>query len=292
MNKINPLESFVLVRNKDLVKPIFLSSPHSGNFYSEEFLSKTKVPLSELRRNEDMYVDELFEDLTKNGFPLLKALYPRIYIDLNRGALELDKSMFKENDINFRIDETKYTRSGIGLIPKISLNGEEIYKSKLLWCDIESRIQDFYNPYHLILKESLDELNNKFETALLVDCHSMPFDRSNDTYKTPEIVIGNNFQDGISMEYGNFLLSSFKKFGFSVKLNDPYSGGFITQYYGSLKKNVKVIQLEIRRDLYMDQDKLIKLSNFKNIQSILSKVINELSNFVITKNEKFYKAAE
>ena len=70
MNKINPLESFVLVRNKDLVKPIFLSSPHSGNFYSEEFLSKTKVPLSELRRNEDMYVDELFEDLTKNGFPL------------------------------------------------------------------------------------------------------------------------------------------------------------------------------------------------------------------------------
>ena len=49
--------------------------------------------------------------------------------------------MFKESDINFRIDETKYTRSGIGLIPKISLNGEEIYKSKLLWCDIESRIE-------------------------------------------------------------------------------------------------------------------------------------------------------
>ena len=292
MNKNKPLQSFVLVRNKDLLKPIFLSSPHSGNFYSEEFLSKTKVPLSELRRNEDMYVDELFEGLTNNGFPFLKALYPRIYIDLNRGALELDKSMFKENDINFNIDETKYTRSGIGLIPKISLNGEEIYKSKLLWCDVESRIQDCYYPYHLILKKSLDELNNKFETALLIDCHSMPFDNSNVTYKMPEIVIGNNFQDGISKELADFLVSGFKKFDFSVKLNDPYSGGFITQYYGSLKKNVKVIQLEIRRDLYMDQDQLIKVSNFKNIQSILSKVINELSNFIIAKNEKYYKAAE
>ena len=129
---------------------MFLKRQTQNCSISPEFLSKTKVPLSELRRNEDMYVDELFEDLTKNGFPLLKALYPRIYIDLNRGSLELDKSMFKESDINFRIDETKYTRSGIGLIPKISLNGEEIYKSKLLWCDVESRIQDCYYPYHLI----------------------------------------------------------------------------------------------------------------------------------------------
>ena len=42
----------------------------------------------------------------------------------------------------------------------------------------------------------------------------------------------------------------------------------------------------------MDQDQLIKVSNFKNIQSILTKVINELSNFIIAKNKKFYKAAE
>ncbi len=58
--------------------PLVLDSPHSGSDYPESF--DTTVPLTVLRRAEDMYVDDLFADGPELGAPLVSALYPRSFM--------------------------------------------------------------------------------------------------------------------------------------------------------------------------------------------------------------------
>jgi N-formylglutamate amidohydrolase len=45
----------------------------------------------------------------------------------------------------------------------------------------------------------------------------------------------------------------FQKHGFSVALNDPYPGGFITAHHGRPADNQHAIQIEISRALYMKE---------------------------------------
>ena len=44
--------------------------------------------------SEDIYVDELWMNFIENNFSYVKALFPRIYVDVNRHPLELDQKMF------------------------------------------------------------------------------------------------------------------------------------------------------------------------------------------------------
>jgi N-formylglutamate amidohydrolase len=48
----------------------------------------------------------------------------------------------------------------------------------------------------------------------------------------------------------------FEKAGFSVSINDPYAGGFITAHYGKdlFKRGKMALQIELNQDLYVDPD--------------------------------------
>ena len=67
-----------------------LNSPHSGSHYPQAFLASTRLQATALRRSEDCYVDELFASASNAGAPLLKANFPRAYLDLNREPNELE----------------------------------------------------------------------------------------------------------------------------------------------------------------------------------------------------------
>ena len=85
-----PAETFEVVRPAKLVTPLVVASPHSGNDYTRSFLDLAKLDHATLRLSEDCYVDELVGTAPGHGVPLLKALFPRTYVDANREALELD----------------------------------------------------------------------------------------------------------------------------------------------------------------------------------------------------------
>src|SRR5580658_9549914 len=77
-----------------LLLPLVVASPHSGNDYPTAFLAQSALDPLTLRRSEDSYVDELLGAAPAKGAPLLKALFPRAYLDVNRDAYELDPAMF------------------------------------------------------------------------------------------------------------------------------------------------------------------------------------------------------
>src|SRR5262250_886224 len=72
-------------------RPLVVDSPHSGRAYPEDF--GHAAPLALLRRAEDAFVDDLYEDAPRHGAGFLKALFPRSYVDPNRHAAEIDPAM-------------------------------------------------------------------------------------------------------------------------------------------------------------------------------------------------------
>src|SRR5471030_702598 len=74
--------------------PFLFASPHSGRSYPASLLERTRLDATTLRRSEDAFVDELFAGVVGLGAPLLRALFPRAFLDVNRGMAELDAAMF------------------------------------------------------------------------------------------------------------------------------------------------------------------------------------------------------
>lgn len=80
-----PAKAFEILRPPELTAPVVFASPHSGRDYPPDFVAASRLDPVTLRRSEDAFVDELFAAAPENGAPLVKALFPRVYVDPNRG---------------------------------------------------------------------------------------------------------------------------------------------------------------------------------------------------------------
>jgi len=86
----NRLPAFDVLCPADQRVPFVFNSPHSGRQYSRTFLASSRLDERAIRRSEDAYVDDLFAHVVPLGAPLLRAHFPRAYLDVNREPYELD----------------------------------------------------------------------------------------------------------------------------------------------------------------------------------------------------------
>ncbi|WP_208978660.1 N-formylglutamate amidohydrolase [Pseudovibrio denitrificans] len=109
-------------RPTELTSPLVVDSPHSGEIYPADF--RPCVPASRYKCAEDRYVHELFEKAAETGGVYLEALFPRIYIDPNRRADNIDPAVIKgwtrEAKPDFRSDLAKAS-SGQKRLPAVAL---------------------------------------------------------------------------------------------------------------------------------------------------------------------------
>jgi len=106
--------------------PAVFDSPHSGRIYPERFLETSRLDALALRRSEDCFIDELFGAAVGLGCPLLKANFPRAFLDLNREPYELDPAMFADRLPGFANTTSMRVAGGLGTIPRIVSEREEI----------------------------------------------------------------------------------------------------------------------------------------------------------------------
>ena len=262
--------NFIIKENIEKEKfPIIISLPHSGDNYYSEFIKSSLLDKDELCRAEDSFVDEIWDFSINEGYCYIKSTIPRIYVDLNRHPLELDPYLCSSDIPKFEQSKSLKVLSGIGVIPKVSNYGNDIYAEPLSRAEIRKRLISYYFPYHRALKYMIKRLKNKFNDVLVIDCHSMP---SSDVPKKSTFVdinLGNNYGLSISENIFNLIRGNFEKLGFIVEENVPYSGGFITQFYGNPSDGIHVLQLEINRSIFMDE-KLFKKN--RNIEQISKKI--------------------
>ena len=257
--------------------PVVFNSPHSGSLLPNAFLQNSRLTAQALRQSEDCFVDELFGACQKLGAPMLRALISRAYIDLNREPFELDARMFMETLPGHMNLSSPRVAAGLGTIPKLVAEGEEIYRGKIHLSDALQRIEHLYHPYHRTLTALMNECFNATGFALLIDCHSMPASSA----KTPhmpiaDIVLGDRFGAACSGDLADVVEVFLKNAGFSVQRNRPYAGGFITETHGTPRHNRHALQIEINRSLYMDEKTQIKNASFTQVQRQLSSMIESL----------------
>ena len=69
----------------------------------------------------------------------------------------------------------------------------------------------------------------------------------------------------------------FARNGFSVRANDPYKGGFITAHHGRPADRIHAIQIEMRRDLYMNEDTFApNEAGVARLQGVLAALLADL----------------
>jgi len=265
---------------------LVFSSPHSGTHYSAGFKASSRLDPLVLRRSEDAFVDELFASAAANGAPLLKALFPRAYVDPNREAWELDPAMFAGALPAFVNKNSPRAANGLGTVARVVANGAEIYAGKLDFAETKRRIEALYMPYHAALEKLLAEAQARSGASLLVDCHSMPsvggpMDRDPGRRRL-DFVLGDCFGAACAPAAIETAERCLVQLGYAVARNDPYAGGFITRHYGAPAQGRHALQIEINRGLYMDEIAIEKAPGFAKLQADLAKLVETLAAFAKT----------
>ncbi|MBV1865359.1 MAG: N-formylglutamate amidohydrolase [Rhodobacteraceae bacterium] len=272
-------KDYSLYLPESITTGVVFNSPHSGRDYPAEMLMASGLSPRQLRSSEDAFVDELFLPALRHGAPLLAASAPRAFVDLNRGANELDPALIE--DVNTQGLNPRVS-SGLGVIPRVVSEGRVIRQGKMGRAEAEARLQRYYHPYHAQLRELLDTSCNAFGQVLLIDCHSMPRDalaNSRRVYgKTPEIILGDRFGSSCDPVIVDQVEAIFTLAGFRTARNMPFAGAFIAQNYGRPSSNQHVLQIEIDRSLYMNEAQVTKRADFHEIQARLIGVIGSICN--------------
>ena len=254
------------------------SSPPSGRVYPPDLLATSRLGARDLRRSEDAFVERLFDAAPDYGAPLIHSEIPRAYVDLNRGADELDPSLIegvKSSGLNPRL------AAGLGVIPRVVAEGVSSYAGRLTREAAMERLRRCYRPYHDTLRALLQEAKTATGQAILVDCHSMPSDALRAAPRLrgrrPEIILGDRFGVACEPWVMEACERAFVAAGFVVARNAPFAGGYITQKYGRPARGYHAVQVEIDRGLYLDEARIEPGPGFEALRAALRPVIADLA---------------
>ena len=266
-----PKKVIEILRPKKQTTALVFDSPHSGTIYPDDFAFTCDI--NDLRTAEDMYVDELFDHVPEtSNAPLLKALFPRSYIDPNR----------KESG--------KKAKGPRGLCRTVcnGINRIPIYDNDNMPTDEDKqhRIETYYREYHENLQDIIQTTHQKFDKVLHINCHSMPSKRGDGSDNKYDIILGN--REGLGHKSKrtcdpdliDFLKSQLEDMGYKVGVNIiGYRGAEIVRRYGKPEKDIHSVQFEINRSLYMDEKTLQKTSNFNKIKNDLKLICTALKHY-------------
>ena len=282
MKKIVKPDIIALYNPKNAL-PVIFDSPHSGTFYPEDF--KYDCDLSELKRVEDSFVDELFAAAPHLGAQFLIALFPRSYIDVNRAADDIDDLLFNGSwpkDVHGTINPSPRSNSGIGLVGRLVGPGKPIYERKLSPEEIMNRVKNYYEPYHDTLCTILDKTYYNHGQFWHINCHSMPnsaaYPKQNITMiggarQPSDIVLGDRDGQSCGRDFLYELLDFWRSKGYRVTINDPFKGVELISRYAQPTRGKNSVQIEINRSLYMNEKTGDKSRNFDVIKNDCTEMV-------------------
>jgi len=261
--------------------PLVFDSPHSGGAYPDDF--RHAAPRDVLRAAEDTHVEALFAAAPAHGAPLLEALFPRSYIDANRGLADIDPSLLADAWPG-ELAPGEKSRLGLGLIRRLARPGVPVYDRKLTAAEIQARIDAYYLPYHRELRRLLDDAHARHGGGVHVNCHSMA---SKGNAMTPDgaatradIVLGDRDGATCAPEFTAMVAEALRGSGYHVRINDPYKGAELVRRYADPARGRHSLQIEINRRLYMDETTRERSQNFARLAGDLTRLVARIADYV------------
>jgi N-formylglutamate deformylase len=263
--------------------PLVCDSPHSGLLYPDDF--RYVVPHSLLRAGEDTHVDQLWSAAPHVGGTLLKANFPRTYIDLNRTLKDIDQLLI--DDIwPDPLEPSEKSRLGFGLIWRQLNATTPIYDRQLSIAEVKHRIDQYYLPYHEALNRAIENKVDRFGGVWHLNLHSMPnnaYERlqiKNPPHPLADFVLGDRDGTTCEPEFIELIEKNLRSMGYSVSRNDPYKGMQLIANIGNPKENRHSLQVELRRPVYMDEITREPNDNFHTVQNDISKLLKNIAAYL------------
>lgn len=235
--------------------PMVFDSPHSGLAIPADF--HPAVSPDRILVSADTHVDDLFSIAPDLGAPLLTALFPRSFLDVNRSLLDMDVSMI-EGVWPHPVGRSPTAERGMGLMWRYAWGNEPMHARKLTVGEAEGRIRRYWQPYHRELALLLQAVYGRFGTVYHLNCHSMTAEGhaiSSDGAGTQraDICLGDLNGTAASSEFTALIRETLSSEGLSVAMNKPFRGAELTQAWSNPHHGRHSVQFEINRRLYMDE---------------------------------------
>ncbi len=262
------MSSFRFIQPTGPQVPILLSIPHCGTTFPQELKAHYRSDLIDAPDDTDWFVHQVYDFAASLGISVIHATVSRWVIDLNRDPQS--KPLYTDGRII------------TPLCPTTTFAGEHLYNDRREEVDhmeVKRRLNIYYKPYHEHLGKKLFELKSRFGKVLLWECHSIrQFVPTIHPEKFPDLILGTN--DGQSADQGmiNAVLNQLKKDKYSVSLNHPFKGGYITRHFGNPSEQQHAMQLEMTKVNYMDDaEKNYDAKRAERIRGVLKRVFTELT---------------
>lgn len=236
--------------------PFIISIPHCSDQVPENIRGSLALSEQQIIESVDFGSEEVFGALPSRH--IIRAQWSRLIVDLNRAPDQTDPK---------------------GVVALTDYHGRAIYRTgqNPNHDSIIERVAGFHRPYH----EHLEKAFADTRMIGLIDGHSLngtgPADAPDPGQRRKDIIISNNGDfngaprpDGsptsCSIDRIQQFRQAFQDQGFSVSLNAPYLGGYITRHYGPqlVKQGRFAIQIELNQDLYMGPNRLAPVPHLVN----------------------------
>lgn len=252
--------TFDLMRPDAWLGGVIFASPHSGRCYPDWFLAESRLDPQHLRSSEDAFVDRLIAPAVDHGAVVLTARVPRCVVDLNRSPDEIDPLV-----VSGAVPRVMSPRimAGLGVIPRVVSQGRAIHERPIPLAEADQRIARLWHPYHQALSGLIDEAVDRFGGAILIDMHSMPRDAlAHLPRPRPDFVLGDRNGVSAAPRITAAVAEAVTAAGFRLRRNSPFAGAYIAAAYGKPTRNIHVVQLEMDRSLYMDEQTIEPRADF------------------------------
>ncbi|MCG7573259.1 N-formylglutamate amidohydrolase [Thalassovita mediterranea] len=264
-----------------------LSFPHSGDVYPDDFGYREDLSYSDIDHPSDKYMDEIFAEGRELGLSTIKANFPRAYVDVNRHQHDIDKDMLDDPDNWFGRFLPGSVQAGATLFWSKSYE-KPLYDRKLTLAEAKARIAKYFIPYHQTMTSMVEGLRQEHGEVYIVDCHSMTrYDRKmRGGTERPQVDIGTRNGHSCAPDLTEKMAQLFTDRGYEVGINKRFIGGEITLRYGWPDIDQHILQVELRRDLYMNEATRERNENFAKVQADCAEILREYKTYVENRTPK------
>jgi N-formylglutamate amidohydrolase len=249
--------------------PFVITIPHCSPRIPDDVRSALTLDEVEIRASVDAGTAEIFAHTPAEA--VLSAAWCRLVVDLNRDHRHQGPN---------------------GVVPLLDYDGRTVYPPGREPDEAERlrRLERYYFPFHDRLIRCLARPNVKG----LVDCHSMnpvgPERAPDAGMRRKDIVLSNNGNSvgeadaspgGITCpgRIMRDMKALLENEGFSVALNAPYTGGFISRHYGSrlVPTGGLAVQIEVNQGLYVDEGGKASHAKTAGVRDLLLNVLEKIA---------------
>ena len=260
--------------------PVLVDVSRSGREYPHDF--RSPIPFTVLHDNVSMYVEELCGAAPGLGATLLYACFPNTYVDTNRSAADIDERLI-DGKWPGPIEKSDFTERGLGLIKRLSRYGEDMQERKLTVAEVQARLDDFHEPYHLELARILAAMRAAHGRAFQISCHCMSAVGA-PTHADPgqpraDFNLGDVHGTTCTPAFLDFVVKTLEGRGHSVSVNFPYYGGYLTKRHSDPANGVESVFIEINKRMFIDTKTFRRTDGFPAVRATIDHLLAEICRY-------------